>query len=60
MDDALGWAVLHRSTGERTQPTLSHRLGGADRLRAPKVEHAVQGMNCNSDLSGATVFRPRA
>jgi hypothetical protein len=38
-------AVLHRSIGERTQPALRHCLGGADGLWAPKVEHAVQGMN---------------
>jgi hypothetical protein len=56
----IGEAVLHKSIGERTQPALRHCLGRADGLWAPKVEHAVQGMNCNRDLSGATVFRPRA
>jgi hypothetical protein len=53
-------AVLHRSAGERTQPTPRLCLSDADGLRAPKLKHLVQGLNCNGDLSGAAVFRPRA
>jgi hypothetical protein len=54
------WAVLQRSAGEHTQPTLRHCLNDADGLQVSKLKHAARGLNCNGDLSGAAVFRPRA
>src|SRR5215213_3527072 len=52
-------AVLHGLVGGRTEPTPSLCLSDADGLRASKLKHAVQGMNCNGDLSSATALGPR-
>jgi hypothetical protein len=53
-------AVLHGSVGGRTEPTPSLCLSDAGGLRASNLKHAVQGMNCNGDLSSATSVGPRA
>ena len=50
--------MLHGSTGGRTEPILNHCLSDADGLRASKLEHAVQGLNGDSDLGRATPVRP--
>ena len=42
------------------EPTPCLCLGDADGLRASKLKHPVQGMNCDGDLGRAAVFRPRA
>ena len=57
--EAQQGAVLHGSVGERTEPTPSLCLSDADGLRASKLKHAVQGLNCDGDLRRATLVRPR-
>jgi hypothetical protein len=55
--DPLGAAVLHGSVGGRTEPAPSLCLSDADGLRAPKLKHAVQGLNGDGDLRRATSVR---
>jgi hypothetical protein len=50
-------AVLHGSVGGRTEPAPSLCLSDADGLRAPKLKHAVQGLNGDGDLRRATSVR---
>ncbi len=57
---AAGAAVLHGSAGNRTESAPSLRLSDADGLRASKLKHAVEGTNCDGDLSCATPIRPQA
>jgi hypothetical protein len=53
-------AMLHGSTGERTESILHRWLSDADGLRASKLEHAVQGADGDRNLSRTRPIRPRA
>jgi hypothetical protein len=53
----IALAVLHGSVGGRTEPAPSLCLSDADGLRAPKLKHAVQGLNGDGDLRRATSVR---
>jgi uncharacterized protein len=56
-NEVLATAVLHGSVGGRTEPAPSLCLSDADGLRAPKLKHAVQGLNGDGDLRRATSVR---
>jgi hypothetical protein len=51
--------VLHGSVGDKTEPTRCLCSSDADGLRASEIEHPVQGLNCNGDLSSTTSVGPR-
>ena len=48
----------HLESALRPRHALS--LGDADEPRASKLKHAVEGTNCDGDLSGTSLVRPRA
>ena len=54
-----GGTVLHGSVGEQTETTSCLCSSDADGLRASKLKHAVQGMNCDGDFGRATPVGPR-
>ena len=57
---AVCGAVLQGSLGAHTEPTPCPYLSSADSLRASKLEHPVQGINCESDFRPATPVCSRA
>ena len=53
-------ALLHGSDCARIECIRSPNSSDADGSRTPKLEHAVQGVNCDRDLCPATPVCPRA
>ena len=53
-------ALLHGSDCARIECIRSPTSSDADGSRTPKLEHAVQGVNCDRDLCPATPVCPRA
>ena len=52
-------ALLHGSDYTHIESIHGLNLSNADRFRASKLKHVVEGMNRDGDLGGAAGFRSR-